>query len=134
MIRFRVTAEPATQGSMRHVGHGRIVHDNPPKLRVWRRAVEAQATQVMRNRQAIDAPVSVHCEFILTRPKSVRRLLPSAKPDLDKLMRAVGDALENVVVTNDSRIVSWVVTKRYADPGEKPGAMVAVEEIGDAAA
>jgi hypothetical protein len=44
--------------------------------------------------------------------------LPSRPPDVDKLQRAIGDALtKSKVITDDARIVQWVAGKRWAPPG-----------------
>jgi Holliday junction resolvase RusA-like endonuclease len=53
------------------------------------------------------------------------------KPDLDKLQRVIGDALEGVLLTNDSRIIEWQCSKVYAGVGESEGVDVEVVRIGD---
>ena len=65
----------------------------------------------------LTGPVEVLLHFELARPKSARRLLPSTKPDLDKLARAVLDALTGVVFKDDAQVVDLRVTKRYGTPG-----------------
>lgn len=42
-------------------------------------------------------------------------LYPDTKPDMGKLIRAVEDALENVIYTNDSRIIRHETEKRYGE-------------------
>jgi Holliday junction resolvase RusA-like endonuclease len=128
MIRFRVHGDPVPQGSMRHIGHGRIVHDKGAGLRRWRAAIENAAHHAMRNRRLVDGACAIECEFVLPRPESRKRAAHAdRKPDLDKLARAVGDALEKVVYTQDSRVVGWVLRKRYAGAEEPSGVVVIVE-------
>lgn len=62
-------------------------------------------------------PVAVRVHFQVTRPKSVRALDHTTKPDLDKLARAVGDALTALLYRDDSQINEWHVRKDYATQG-----------------
>ena len=42
-------------------------------------------------------------------------MFPVTSPDLDKLLRAVGDALETTVLVNDAQIKGWIAWERYTD-------------------
>jgi Holliday junction resolvase RusA-like endonuclease len=56
--------------------------------------------------------------FRLAKPKTVKRDLPSVRPDLDKLARATLDALTTAqVVTDDAQVCDLWVSKRYGIPG-----------------
>jgi crossover junction endodeoxyribonuclease RusA len=83
----------------------------------------------------LTGPCRLVVVFYFPRPKShygARGLKPSAPgwvtrtPDLDKLVRAVGDSLTGVCVRDDSLIVELVAMKRYAD-GEPARALVRLE-------
>lgn len=99
-----------------------IVHDNP-RLEAWRTAVTfvvKHAAHKARWDTPLDEPVEVTATFHLKAPKRPMFELPAVKPDLDKLQRAIGDALGNGILKDDSRIVHWDVWKRYgAEPGVK---------------
>lgn len=83
-------------------------------LKPWRNTIRHVASNTFTAR--ISGPVRVVANFYLPRPKSVqKRLRPHVAPDLDKLERAIGDALEGVAYDNDSQIVSWRADKWYAD-------------------
>jgi crossover junction endodeoxyribonuclease RusA len=78
-------------------------------------------------------PLLMRLEFIRPRPKrhpkSYTKPCTSA-PDLDKMIRAVGDALTNVVYADDSQIVELSrVVKRYAEIDEPPGVNIEVERL-----
>lgn len=45
------------------------------------------------------------------------KVWPSGKPDLDKLVRSIGDALTGIILKDDSRIVAIQVVKEYGTPG-----------------
>ena len=79
----------------------------------------------------VDCPVSVVINFILPKIKSAKTnasslKLAAVKPDLDKLVRTVLDALEGIVYTNDSRVVDIVTSKRTAMSGEPAGVKIYV--------
>ena len=69
----------------------------------------------------------------MERPKSVRqkdRALPIVAPDLDKLVRAVGDGVgqSGFIWGDDSQIVEIVARKFYAD--DRPtGAIIRISQI-----
>lgn len=81
--------------------------------------------------------MGVDATFTLKRPKAHYRsngelkltapTLCALRPDLDKLARAVGDALtQSAVVRDDSLIVRWQLEKVY---GEQPGVQVVLHQL-----
>lgn len=126
MITFRVDGVPIPQGSKKgfKVGkHVNIVDDNSTKLKPWR----AEIAAVTDVGFTFVEPVLVAAVFYLPRPKTVRRFYPSVKPDLDKLMRALGDGMtDGGLIRDDSLIVSQWIHKRYADDKNPPGVRVLV--------
>jgi Holliday junction resolvase RusA-like endonuclease len=65
--------------------------------------------------EPLDGPIMINVTFYIgERPKSAKkRMHPHTKPDLDNYMKLLGDALEGVVWTNDSRIVVSHLRKAY---------------------
>lgn len=131
-LEFRVKGVPIPQGSKRNYGVGRMVEANP-ELMPWRDLVRAEAerTAFEVGWTTAEGPVMVGLSFTLIRPKSVRRLFPTVKPDLDKLTRAVNDALTIArVVHDDALIISSAQSKRYAsDTNKVPGVYVVVSRM-----
>lgn len=129
---FTVFGDPAPQGS-KNVYNGRLVEASK-KVKPWRAAIakEVFKTFVMTgdDRQFTD-PVEVRATFYLPRPKTVKRELPSVPPDLDKLQRALGDALsiDAQVLADDALIVRWETSKLYADNPADSGVRVAIRTI-----
>lgn len=73
--------------------------------------------------------VELNLWFVLPRPASAPKTKtpPATKrPDLDKMARAVLDALTDVVFQDDSQVTSMALTKRIAVPGESPGVTVEI--------
>jgi len=129
-IDLLVEGNPVPQGSFRHVGNGRIISANP-KLNAWRDTIAQQIAQQTHHR-LIEAPIRLQLVFTLPRPKSVSKALratPTTKPDLDKLTRAVMDAisLERYcqVIKDDSLVTDLHAAKRYADH-TKPGVSIMI--------
>lgn len=135
--RFTVEGTPIPQGSKKGFVHPKIrnrvilVDDNAKKLKPWREQVmlTARALRPRWLRQPIDGPVGVGLVFVRARPKSHFRTdgvslgagatrFPDTKPDVDKLERAILDSLTGVAFVDDSRVVSLVSVKRWAEPGE----------------
>lgn len=134
-VRFEVEGLPVAEGSMRGFVVGSravITHDRRPHLLLWREAVR-EAARLQGGGLMPNGPVSVWLSFRLPRPKShflpVNRsrprpvlrpdapLYPSTKPDLDKLTRAVFDAMTGVVFDDDAQVALMSVGKKYGDPG-----------------
>jgi Holliday junction resolvase RusA-like endonuclease len=101
------------------------------RLPEWRETVLMGAT-IARAEQGgltILGPVTVTMTFHMTRPKSVSRRYPNSAPDLDKLVRAVGDALqESEVLANDGQIVTLVAHKVYAENPVYSGVEIEITE------
>jgi len=125
---FRVPGVPQPQGSKRHVGGGRMI-ESSAKLRPWRDRVVFTAREALQGREALASAV-LEVTFWFPRPASVsvaKRPRHTVKPDLDKLVRAVGDALtEAGVVTDDAAIHSITASKVYVTSPAGSGVTVVV--------
>lgn len=135
VITFDVRGIPVPQGTARaFVAGGRaIIATDANRLSspigAWRAAVRSEAQRAIGPAPTIAAPVMVSAEFRLPRPKSLpkRVLQPDAKPDLDKLGRALLDAITGVIVRDDAQVVGLYLTKAY--DSERPGVSVTVNEL-----
>lgn len=124
--RICVAGTPVPKGSKRgfihpHTGRVIIADENSKALRRWEDTVrgEAERWRERRGREPFEGPVAVTLTFTLERPASVSaavRPWPQVKPDVDKLQRAVLDALTGVVYRDDSQVVALASCKRYGSP------------------
>ena len=122
-----VPGEAKPQGSKRGfvTKNGRVamveMAGNP--LKQWRTAIsckmKGEAAKI--GWQLTEAPVSVKLIFHLKRPKKPRFMDPATRPDVDKLSRAVLDAITDsgVIWRDDSQVVRLLAEKHYARPGEE---------------
>lgn len=138
--RFTVAGVPAPQGSTRSVPHrvtGKPItmHSGGSTLAAWRADVREAAVRCMDFTPPTEDAVSLGLSFRFLRPKvhfGARGLKPSApaekvtKPDLDKLVRAVLDALTGVLYVDDAQVVGFTAGKRYAEPDEGIGGLAVV--------
>ena len=126
-ITFFVHGIPAPQGSKRHVGNGRMI-ESSKKVGPWRDAViEAVARGEFNDFKLLKEALAVQIMFTLPAPKTNRRLYPTVRPDLDKLLRSTFDALTiSGFWHDDSLVVSVLAAKRYAAAGEPLGALIEV--------
>lgn len=131
-ISFTVPGKPAPQGSKRHVGRG-ILIESCKDVGAWRERVAITAHNAMNSQPITSKPVAVSIEFVLPRPLSTpkRRSTPAAtkKPDLDKLARAILDAITHTVIADDSQVVRLTARKRLAELDEAPHADITVAQV-----
>lgn len=121
-------------------GRAFVTHNRNPALSAWRDAVHYEAAQHIGS--LIEGPVGLSLTFRLIRPanhhgtgKNKGKLKPSAPhwpvttPDLDKLARAVLDALTGVAYRDDAQVVRMQLEKTYAWASEQPGVLVRIEVL-----
>jgi len=125
---FEVPGKPVAQGSMRALGPSRMVHANHTILMPYRATVAAIADQHVPPMWDHTGPMWVEATFTLPRPKGHYRKNGERKPsaplwpvgrvgDLDKLLRALLDALTQAGVWgDDSQVVRLTAEKTYGTP------------------
>ena len=118
MIRFVVYGEAKPKGSTRAfvVNNKAITTTANPNAKEWQHLVATSAQQYRPAGGPYEGAVAVLVRFFFLRPKSVsekKRPHHTVKPDLDKLVRNIGDALKGVIYAEDARIVSITATKGY---------------------
>ena len=112
---FFVAGKPVPQGSLKFI-HGRAIHVRAQDLALWRADIAnaARHAQVTKAQEGVEINVIFHMQ----RPKTVTRKEPFKRPDIDKLARAVLDALTGVAYEDDEQVVKLVASKEYTDnPG-----------------
>lgn len=115
-----VHGEPKPQGSKRHVGNG-IMVEASAGLKMWRDTV-TQYIAMFKRRTRFEGHVTVSLEFVTKRDA-----------DIDKLCRAILDALTQSGLILDDRMVTELhATKRKCQTTkEQPGVLIEVQEAGD---
>ena len=108
-----------------------VVTSDNPKNKGWQQLVAEAANRAIGEtpRALHTGPVRLVVMFYLPRPKSLPRRATDhlKKPDLDKLVRSVKDALTQVIWQDDSQVVQIEASKTYAAMDAAPCAVVKVE-------
>lgn len=117
-ITCTVDTLPVAQGSMVRTRYG-VRHSKPEALALFRAEVKRDL-RIAAEREAVLLPLEgalhLSATFVLPRPKSApkRRVWPVVKPDADKLLRALCDALTDAGAwIDDAQVVAMHVEKRY---------------------
>lgn len=131
-VELRVAGIPQPQGN-KTVYNGHVVEGRTPAAREafksWRGAVTDAARAACAEHGPFPAgPLHLSLTFWMPRPASARKgeVWCWKRPDIDKLERAVLDALEQSgLIGNDSQVVTVVASKPYA-VDRAPGVEVAI--------
>jgi Holliday junction resolvase RusA-like endonuclease len=147
-VSFTVRGVPVPQGSKRALVHrstGRavVIEQGGQRHKDWRQDVKAAAREAMiwdTVSVPFTGPVGVSICFTVPKPKSApktRRTWPDKRPDLDKLVRAILDAITGEVIADDAQVVYLLARKLYpGDAGsllDVPGVTAQVWQIEDKA-
>lgn len=127
MITFTVYGVPAPQGSMKAFmprgGRFPILTADNARTKPWRHAVVAAARDVLNGRAPLEGAVEVTLTFYLPRPVSLpKRVVEPVKTrgsDLDKLERAILDALSAAGIWRDDAQAIAMVTRKAFAGGER---------------
>lgn len=134
-MRISVPGKPVPQGSKRHIGHGVMV-EMGVGLKEWRSDIKM--TAIHAGWMPEPGPVQLELDFFFIRPKHhfgtgrnagiVKESSPAfpTRPDIDKLCRAVLDALTGVAFNDDAQVAVLRATKGYA---LNPGVVVEVTPL-----
>lgn len=130
---FEAAGIPRPQGSLTPwvsaaTGKVHVSHSGGVVFAKWRGIVAATARRSFDG-PPMTGPVGVQMLFRLPRPAGASPGTFTTPPDVDKLSRAVLDALAGVVYVDDAQVVRLVASKVYAaPPWSDPGVVVNVED------
>jgi Holliday junction resolvase RusA-like endonuclease len=132
MIQVFVPGVAQPQGSKNAYLRGKrcVLVEANKNLPVWRAAVIDHLERANAGCEPMQGAISMTAIFFMPRPKSVTRALPSVKPDLDKLIRAIGDAAtQSGVIQDDSQICEIVAHKVYSDVDLPAGVLITLHKF-----
>lgn len=136
-IRFIVPGQPVAKGRPKFARQENFVTTYSPKKTVnYEKMVRIEATKSMRGHEPSLKPIelSLHvCMMIPISWSKKRRCMaaqglinPTNKPDLDNILKAVGDSLNSICYKDDSQVIRIMVQKSYS---ENPHVYVVVREL-----
>ena len=138
VVNWTTIGEAAPQGSKRHVGRG-VMIESSKKLPIWREKL-INYIICAADGCVFEAGVSITLIFKFPRLKSHFNskgklkanapLFKTTMPDIDKLCRAVLDAITLAgVIRDDALCFSIEAQKVYCQEGEKPGVSGTIMEL-----
>lgn len=127
-ISFQVVGQPQAKGDKVHGKNGIPRERDAGRKEHWRARAANVAAEARGQRPLFDEAVRVKLVALVLRPKghyvagqpdrglkANAPAFPTSAPDLDKLQRSLGDALQGVMWRNDSQISTWLSMRRYGD-------------------
>lgn len=138
-VSITVHGEPVAQGRPRfaHRGSFTTAYD-PPKSARYKSTIQKELQPLIANKdfKPFDGPCSLELRIYRYIPKSFSRkkqfaaangeIRPTTRPDTDNYVKGILDALNGIVVKDDSQIVDVVAQKFYSDT---PRIEVVVSEL-----
>jgi len=128
---IRVMGEPVPQGSVRAFvtksGRPIITHSNK-NTKEWRQRIATEGQAKRPIHWDMDQAILLNIDFLMPRPKSLpKKVIEDVKrPDLDKLIRAVMDALTGIFYQDDSQVIHIFASKKYVGKNDTPGVTITV--------
>lgn len=128
---FWVGGKPEAKGSWRVVpnkrtGKSQLIPHNKGEPG-WAKAVAWRAKSIMKGAKPFDGPCRLTVWLYLEKPKKPSHPYP-VRPDGDKALRSVCDALSGIVYADDKQVVDMRVTKEWAG-AQGPGALVSFDRF-----
>jgi Holliday junction resolvase RusA-like endonuclease len=126
-MKFFLPIKPVSKGRPRF-WNGHAVTD--AKTRAFEKAART-LMQLECNRagwKPYSEPCVLDLTFQLARPKSVKRELPSVKPDLDNYIKAISDSANGILFTDDALICELHAVKVYDEP---EGIWISIYPVGN---
>ena len=136
MLDFIVYGAPQGKGRARVGRIGQHVRMfTPAKTLAYESLVAHCGADAMAGRPLLEGPVELRLLIDVAIPASwskrkqaqalAAEILPTTKPDVDNVIKAIGDGLNGVVWKDDSQVSDVIARKRYA---EKPQVRVMVRQ------
>lgn len=127
MQTYWIPGIPTPQGSKKAfiINKRAVLVDASVDNKGWRKTVTTHIENHKDYKQ-IKGAVNVSFIFSMPRAKSNTKKQMIQKPDIDKLIRSVMDALtDSAIIEDDCRVVSLTAQKKWADDLQ-PGVFIAV--------
>lgn len=129
---FRLKPRPGKKG-------GGIGHYTPPKTEEYERKIGEAAALVMGDIPPYEGPMKLTLTAFFEIPKSWPKwkqtlarngqLMPTGKPDLDNVLKAIKDGMNKIVWLDDSQVCAVSAEKIYTPEGQSPCVWVSVRQL-----
>jgi Holliday junction resolvase RusA-like endonuclease len=125
---FTVEGTPIGKGRPKFARRGNFVSTyTPTKTRDYETLIAEAAKQAMGSSDPLKTPVAVYIYITVPIPASYSKQRskaciegfekPCKKPDIDNIIKAFLDSMNNIIYDDDTQVVSLHSTKRYGTIG-----------------
>lgn len=111
MINIDLPIDPVAKGRPRFTKRG--IAYTPTKTKSFEKDLVRLIKQRYKGKP-LDKALTVEVNFLLKRPKSVKRKYPVTRPDIDNYLKALFDAMNGVVFKDDSLVIEVIARKKYS--------------------
>ncbi len=126
-ITFTIPGEPVAKGRARSfVRNGHIAHYTPGKTARYENLVRLVAQQAIGEKAPIECAVALVVRAFFSIPTSwslkkqraavIGEVMPTKRPDLDNIIKAIKDGANGVAWKDDSQVIDVRASKRYGTP------------------
>ncbi len=126
-IKFTIPGAPVAKGRARSfLRQGRIAHYTPQKTAQYENLVRLVAQQATGKAAPVTCAVTLIIRAFLPIPTSwsrkkhlaaaVGEIVPTKRPDLDNIIKAIKDGANTVIWIDDSQVIDIHASKRYGTP------------------
>jgi Holliday junction resolvase RusA-like endonuclease len=137
MICFSIPGAPVGKGRPKFARRGNFVHAYTPEKTVsYENLVKIKAGEAMQGKTPLEGAAAVKLFLFVAPPASwsqkkqraamAGEIHPTAKPDMDNVVKGIFDACNAIVWLDDKQVCRLEVVKRFA---AVPGAVVEVEAL-----
>lgn len=124
-VRFLVAGKARPKGRARtSVKNGVMRHYTPKPTTEYEDAIRRAAIHALGSRPRFEGPVSVTVTVRCKPPQRTSkkalvemlagRLMPTTRPDMDNILKAIADGISKVLIRDDADIVQFSGVKQYA--------------------
>ena len=132
MLKLTIPGEPVAKGRPRVTKWGTYT---PEKTKNYETLVK-ELFFVKHGQTLLEGPLKMKVQAYFTIPKSTSKkrkelmkigeLRPTKKPDLDNILKIIGDALNEIAYQDDKQIISASIEKYYS---EEPRVEIEIREV-----
>lgn len=123
-LKIFVPGIPASKGSM-SISRSGHMYPADKKLKKWSRDISLISKSKSHD-EPTDGPVSVTLSFYFSKKTNNQWTEYTKKPDIDKISRAVLDALTGIIYIDDCQVYHLEAKKLYAEFGHEPGVVIEI--------
>jgi Holliday junction resolvase RusA-like endonuclease len=87
---------------------------DPKESRAWKQEIQRQIKEQWSG-GLLSGPLSLYVNFYLPRPKSNKSAEHLTRPDISNMLKGFEDAIQGLIIENDSHIVFIAATKHYCN-------------------